>query len=486
MISATESNSAEMAAPSAFSYAQAAKGQGTVPPASSTNPSSSTESSQEVSSTIKFTASIDTPSESLESVRRPDSRSTVAEKRDADSTVGSDADARSESVQEKRSEPRRDDESGRLDRPWRRNDKGTRSSSTTTRSADDQESRKQRKGKKARASDKNSSDQTSTTEKESVPEEEAPKIELSEAPIPSVNIWHQRKEAAQLAHGKSSNSQQDTPVSGLAAQGEDGKKTAEDSDASASVTKDTSSVNGAKPQRKAGDATRPERNGSRGSRVTDRESRGDGKPPSVADAAAWPTPEIAILEEKKKTTDKVDRPDKEAQDDASQAKPRQKEKWVTYDYVPTVNFETQIPQLRSSKPRGGARGTNGARAATGGQSTDKPSSQTASNKSSEPRDRPREASNGATRTTSLPPTGKRAPLDAAHAKEQRKPSGHSNVEKPKDTAANAPAVSSRCISLTLFLCPRLRGLDTGRRRCPSFSYRKQIANEFIGAKPCAS
>jgi hypothetical protein len=45
--------------------------------------------------------------------------------------------------------------------------------------------------------------------------------------------------------------------------------------------------------------------------------------------------------------------DVQGQDDASSSK--KKKGWVAIPYVPTVNFQTPMPQ-RSSKPRGGARG----------------------------------------------------------------------------------------------------------------------------------
>jgi la-related protein 1 len=310
---------------------------------------------------------------------------------------------------------------------------------------DEHDSRKARRGKKSKTADKQTTEQTPDKEQEA--EAEPPKVELSEAPIPSVNIWHQRKEA-QLAKGSTpSGTSSQQAVNGASDHGEDSAKPARSAEDAASP-RDSATLNGAKASRKSGDAIRSDRNGSRGSRLADKDAK-DSKseiPPPVDDAVSWPTPETAIKEEKKKTVEKTDRPEKEAQDDGAN-KPRQKEKWVTYDYVPTVSFETQLPQLRGSKPRGGARGPSGARATAGNQPTEKASS-TPANKLNESKDKPREATNGANGAAPASQQGKRASVDVSSVRDHRKPASHAGADKPKEAAPAHVAVSStqRCLT----------------------------------------
>lgn len=389
-----------MATASAFSYAQAAKGQGTA-----SNPESPQTPSQDAGSLSTIPASAATPLDDAPDAesRTQDTVDSSADRHEADSTIGSESDLRSESVLSRRTDAPKEHELSRLERPWRRADREALSS---TRSVDDNDSRRRKPKKKG--SDKPA-------------EEEQPKVELSEAPIPSVNIWLQRKEAA-ASKGVKSDDASSTAAS------DDVKSTTRFADAVSGV-----SVNGAKPARKP-DAARPER-AARGSRVADREAR-DGKgelPPSVDDAMLWPTPETAVQEDKdsKKKTDAKPEP-KEAQEDAG--KPRSKEKWVAYDYVPTVSFETQLPQMRNSKPRGGARNVNGGRPNAAAQTGDKAAAPNAAPKANDRR----QSTNGVPRTGSQPPS-KRASVDVAAIREQRKVSGNAAAEKPKDAAA-APAV----------------------------------------------
>ncbi|KAG5983267.1 hypothetical protein E4U55_000410 [Claviceps digitariae] len=443
MISTAESKSNEMAAASTFSYAQAAKGQGTVPSTTSPNPASQPQGTASPMVT-------ETPVESSDGPRENEPRNPASiEKQDVDSNIGSEGDLRSETAHDRSAESRRDDDAGTSDRPWRQTDKGTRSSSTATRSVDEQESRRPRKGKKSKASpDKQSQDVASTADKTTKePAPETPKVELSEAPIPSVNIWLQRKQQQAKVTPKS------TPV-----QDNEGDKPIKESSAPSSTPtapKDNASpnspANGVKSNRKSGgDSGRSDRNGSRGSRSVEKESKSE-VPPSVEDAASWPTPEIAIKEEQKKpaATKSVAAQDKDSQDDGSQGK-RQKEKWVTYEYVPSVSFETQLPQMRNSKPRGTPRGVNSSRAAPSSSST-QPSEKTAAasanasanatpsanaGKSTDSKERTKEGSaTGSNRTNSLPPASKRATMDVSNATKEQKKGTQSAVDKTKDATS---------------------------------------------------
>jgi la-related protein 1 len=95
---------------------------------------------------------------------------------------------------------------------------------------------------------------------------------------------------------------------------------------------------------------------------------------------------------------------------------------VTYDYVPSVSFETQLPQLRGSRPRGGARSTNGTRTSATTQNGEKAPQAATATRATEPREqRPRENSQAVNGAVTAQPTSKRAPADAAAPREQRKP-----------------------------------------------------------------
>ncbi|CEJ82313.1 hypothetical protein VHEMI02384 [[Torrubiella] hemipterigena] len=372
-------------------------------------------------------------------------RAPAAERQDWESTVGSEADSTSYPSFRRRSDSRREEDPGRLERPWRRADRGSMSGSI------DEENRPGRLVKKfGRGGDKSSK----TANAEKVQEEAEPKGELLEAPIPSFNPWTQRKDstttkaklvlasaATTAAAATASNTASAQPAKATTASSE---TSAAPSDSTADKSVD-SAVNGVAkpPARKWGEL--PPRNGARGARVGDK----DGKNGLTAnDDIAWPTPETAVQEEKKKAAtaapaaEKVERSDKDSTDESAPAKSRPKEKWVAYDYVPTVSFETQLPQMRGSKPRGGARAVNGTRpAGAAGQAGDKvPAAQT--NKSAESRNR-RESSNGASRTASLPPTNKRASLDGTQLREPRKVSNPSSGDKAKDPAATSAAAAAQ-------------------------------------------
>ncbi|KFA61312.1 hypothetical protein S40285_05985 [Stachybotrys chlorohalonatus IBT 40285] len=424
-----------MAASSSFSYAQAAKGRAASP---SSNPTDTPQQAQDSPSAPPVANSTTAEAPVVDSSDK--SLPAPAEKQELDGRSDSQADTRSESVQERRSESRREDDSERLNRPWRRNDKGTRSSSATTRSVDEHESRKPRRGKKGKASEKQAAEQAA--EKEAEPEPEPPKVELSEAPIPTVNPWLQRKEA-QLA--KSRVPSLDAQADGSNGAPKNSDDTSKDVSAhgetsESSPAREVSLINGAKPTRRAGEAPRPERNGSRGSRTTEK----DGKPavpPPVEDAALWPTPENATVEDKKKGQDKADRPEL-IQDDSAGAKPKQKKEWLTYDYVPSVSFETQLPNLRGSKPRGGAKGASAPRASVANQAGDKLPSPTTTGKMTEARERPRDGTNGTNGVAQSSQQGKRPSVDGPGVREPRKAGASSATDRAKEPLQGQSAEQS--------------------------------------------
>lgn len=445
-----------MAAPSVFSYAQAAKGKVTTP---------STTSSQNVaqSADMQTNPATDVTDDSIGSTTLSTAQSSVHESQDS-SDPKQEADVNHDSDPEppvtvataiaQDSESKQEETVSRLDRPWRRSEKGTRSSSITTRSVEEPDARRPRRGKKSRNVDKQTNGQAASNGKpqgeEPTPEPEPPKIELSDAPLPSVNIWVQRRETQQ-AKGPVSSVTISSIANGVVADTvSDGKKsnqqTVEPLSNNSSTQRPENPSTELRNQRRNGDHARGERSGVRGARLAEREAK-EAKsviPPPVADAGAWPTPETVLHDDKKRTTERTDK-EREAED--AQAKPRQKKEWVTYDYVPTVNFETQLPQMRGSKARGGARTMNGSRSASNQQSAEKPVVQPASNpaETKDTKERPREPTtpNGVVVEDALTSSaGKRPSIDGTLMREQKKSSNYANGDKFKEGNASRGGVSA--------------------------------------------
>lgn len=228
-------------------------------------------------------------------------------------------------------------------------------------SAETNEARKPKKSKKQKKDDKEA-EKEKEKEKEEV---KVPEVPLVPAPPPAVNFWEQRKEA-QAAKTKSStsipqtaNSFSDISTSSPASKATDsrrkGKSSVEDEKVSQS-SKDAASNKGQKKgtdgvaKGKEDSSKRPAR-GNRGSDEKDKSA--SSLPPPVEDSMAWPTPEIALEEEKRKLQEE-DKVKKEEKDENPSNKPRTKEKWVPVPYTPSVTFNTPLP-VRGGRGRGGAR-----------------------------------------------------------------------------------------------------------------------------------
>ncbi|KAF9869794.1 La domain-containing protein [Colletotrichum karsti] len=433
----------------AFSYAQAAKGQ--APAATSAaqpveNVKDSASSANGEQPTAEPNA-VKTASAEEDTSRNTTLKAQLAAKQDSSSTPAEATNNTSAAASV--TDSRRDDEDAATESSARRSDKSVRSASASTRVTDEAEpkkgSRKPRKGKAG----KESSDE-SKKEKAAEEEKEQPKIELIEAPLPSVNIWTQRKEtqAAKTtvtlpAHPAPAQSNTNTTAAAdvwpNSQESKKKSKTAEVSEAT------NGAVNGTKSQRKVGDDAAARRNGSRGSRLIERDSRTTELPPPVNDVTSWPTPETAVKEtvkdeSRKPGGEKTDRPDAEPQEESGKGRAKS---WKPLPFVPTVAFSTPIPSTRGARGgRGGARGGrdatsrggHGAAAAAADKSSAAPSKS-----GGEARERARDA-NAPARTNSQPPAvNKRASMDVA--KEQRKapaPTGERAKESQSTTDQAGP------------------------------------------------
>ncbi|KAH6854417.1 hypothetical protein B0I37DRAFT_29770 [Chaetomium sp. MPI-CAGE-AT-0009] len=330
-------------------------------------------------------------------------------------------------------------------------DKASRSTSRTSRANDGAEGRKSRKGKKGRSNDKEApNDQNQEEDAEKVKEPPKPVI-LTEAPLPTVNPWAKRMEAQKAVQVKGS----DAPT----ADGESRPNSSLEEPGSRSAA--SSGVNGEKwPQKKSAEVLRPadqapRRSGPRGSRAGDKDEKSSATLPPVADPTSWPDPKSAAEREQpaRKSQEKIDIVgEKENLDEAG---PARKKTWEKLEIVHSVVFETQLPPLRGSKPRGGAarggreagsmRGSHPATAAATpqtatGSATDKAPSPGGSTGPKTTTTRPREGSIPSRTTTSLP---KRASIDVA-PRDQRKPVvPSSTTEQARDASMDASSSSKR-------------------------------------------
>ncbi|KAK1963745.1 La domain-containing protein [Colletotrichum sublineola] len=433
----------------AFSYAQAAKGQ-----AATTSATQPTENSKDTTNsvngeqtTVETNAVKGGDSIDDETSRNTPLKSKIASTQEAP-PAPAEANTNNTSAAASVTDSRRDDDDIVTEGSARRSEKSVRSASASTRVTDDAEpkkgSRKPRKGKAGKESGEDAK-----KDKLAEQEKEQPKIELVEAPLPSINIWTQRKEsqAAKTTVTLPANGASDASSSADAwPNSQESKKKSKAADATEVAN---AAVASNKSQRKVGDGEAAvRRNGARGSRIIDRDSRPTEVPPPVGDVQSWPTPETAVKEtvkeEKRKPSDKVERPDADAQDDAA-SKGRSKDKWERMDFVPTVQFSTPIPSVRGS--RGGRGGARGGRDVTsrGGHGTsaaaaaaEKPAGAAvpSSKSGNEARERARDGYAPA-RTNSQPPAAnKRASMEAS-SKEQRKPSAPSSGERNKEAQSNA-------------------------------------------------
>ncbi|KAF6844134.1 La domain-containing protein [Colletotrichum musicola] len=435
-----------------FSYAQAAKGQAATTAA--TPATQSIETAKDSVNTANNEQPVEPNAVKSGSVEEDTSTNTslkaqLAAKQAASSAQAEPSATNNTSAAASVTDSRRDDDDAATESSARRSDKSVRSASASTRVTDEAEPKKgSRKPRKGKAGKEGGDD--SKKDKPAEQEKEQPKIELVEAPLPSVNIWMQRKEtqAAKttvtlpvIPVARSDSNAAVTDAWPNSQESKKKSKTVESSEAT------NGAVNGTKAQRKAGDGdAAARRNGARGSRAVEKDSRASEAPPPVGDVTSWPTPETAVKEavkeEKRKSADKPERPEVEAQDESS-AKGRSKDKWERMDFVPSVQFSTPIPSVRGSRGgRGGARGGRdvASRGGHGGAAgaADKPAGSAAQPKTGvEARDRARDG-NAPARTNSQPPaSNKRASMDVANVKDQRKPPVPASGERVKDSQANS-------------------------------------------------
>ncbi|KAK3299073.1 uncharacterized protein B0H64DRAFT_454740 [Chaetomium fimeti] len=447
----------------AFSYAQAARGRTASQPSpqETSSPAPSTTGSQGKDDASTGATSVTAPSVTSTSPEIRDAEQTaqtLAEsglsKQDPEAASVADSSFSTASVTEQPDNMADEASTKSIDAQAtpqsQSEDKASRSASRTSRANDGAEGRKSRKGKKGRPSDKEApSDQNQEEDAEKVKEPSKPVV-LTEAPLPAVNPWAKRMEAQKVVQVKGS----DAP----AADGESKPNPSQEEAGPRSAV--SSGINGDKwPQKKSAEVLRPadqapRRSGPRGSRAGDKDEKSPAALPPTADPTSWPDPKSAAEREQpaRKSQEKVDTAaEKENLDEAG---PTRKKTWEKLEIVHSVVFETQLPPLRGSKPRGGAarggreagsmRGSHPASAAAVSQTatgsvSDKAPSPGGSTGPKPATTRPREGSI----PSRAAPLSKRASIDVA-SRDQRKPAVSSNAtDQARDTNIDASSSSKR-------------------------------------------
>lgn len=190
-------------------------------------------------------------------------------------------------------------------------------------------------------------------DKVSIPSVAAEK-ELKAAPIPTVNIWQQRKElqdAKLKEQRQSSPSTMAKPKSQALPARDDTKRKQPTKDAiadreSATQRRTNSGARSNNPERVE---KSPSHNSPRSQSKVD--EKNSSAIPAAGDAETWPTPESALVDERRRSTtqDKVEKSD---------AKNANSKKWVQMPFVPSAKFETPLPPAATAR-RGGRAGNRG-------------------------------------------------------------------------------------------------------------------------------
>ena len=194
-------------------------------------------------------------------------------------------------------------------------------------------------------------------EKVSVPSVSAEK-ELKAAPVPTVNIWLQRKEAQDAK--KRQVEPQRASVPNLPSPGSTAKPTTDELKTKSS---------GRETQDKAAARKSAENEKTRGGQdpspiqASKSASRPDGKsevgvPPSVADTMSWPTPENSLVEERRRSNAN-EKAEKTERVDNRKEGAKTHSKWVQIPFVPTAKFETPLPPAAGKRGGRAGRGRGG-------------------------------------------------------------------------------------------------------------------------------
>jgi la-related protein 1 len=461
----------------AFSYAQAARGQTSAqPPApqSVASQAASTTSSQsrDAATTSTTSASASAASAAPSTTSNDVDANDITPKPSSQPESLSKGEAETDTYQSKEEDlsqkaalsatasplPIEDTKKQAMENPTQGTERRLKAPTASTRTSDVSDNKKSRKGKKSKGAEKDSEQDPAEKEKEA----EAPKVQLSEAPIPAVNIWQLRaKEAQQKVTPSPALRPTANSSNNLAPSTSDPKPKPSSSGIENSTTQNRPTSNGLKSQKKGNDSTRennehaPRRTAARGNRAGEKADKSEKAVyeslPSVADVSSWPTPVSAATEvkapEKVEKPDEKEEPKEELKQDANH---KGKTNWVQLPYVPSPSFQTQF-QTRSGRGgrAGGQRGgrENGTRGGHTGasNSVDKSQATTSAKASSGTQERANENTSSG-KAASLPHAAKRGSVDNTMSKDMRKASAGTNTEAAKPSA-KSPTVRNLDYSL---------------------------------------
>ncbi|KAI1349596.1 hypothetical protein F5Y01DRAFT_316572 [Xylaria sp. FL0043] len=403
-------------ATSVFSYAQAAKGQSAVQaatsqqsPNQSQTPSVTGNSSRDANSTNPAartpSVAVSTSSNDIDSSRSAPSTSAKPEVSRLDGAeVNQDDASTAISVAGSVGSSKTGPDPPSVDGVSKNTESRGRSIHTGSDAGEQNENKKGRKTKKGKSSEKDAE-----AGQEAEKEGPLPKVELYEAPLPIVNVWVQRQQAAKAkivdqSAGTSAESIQ-TPL--------DSKTRSSHNEA---VEGNRAPFNGKHGSRRDGEPSR-HHTSQGGKRAAPRGARSQEKESDVNlltnNPASWPTPETAAVNLKTQPPAQPEKLEKEDKEDGGAAKPKHKKEWVQLpNFVPSVKFETALPNRGIRGGRAG--GSRGGRDAAGNHQAIASST-----------DRTQEGSGGP-RTNS---GTKRAPVEASGPREGRKNVPHADHAK---------------------------------------------------------
>lgn len=468
----------------AFSYAQAARGQTSVqPPAapqSVASQAASTTSSQsrDAATTSTTSASASAASAAPSTTSNDVDGNDITPKPSSQPESLSKGEAETDTHQSKEEEPSQkvplsaaiaasplpvqDAKKQNLDTPAQGTERRLKGPAPSTRASDVSDNKKSRKGKKTKGVEKDSEQDAAEKEKEV----EAPKVQLSEAPIPAVNIWQLRaKEAQQKVTPSAALRPTANSSSNAAPTTSDPKAKPFSSGIENGTVQNRPTPNGLKNQKKGNEPARennehaPRRTATRGNRTGEKTEKVE-KPvyeslPSVADVSSWPTPVTAATEvkapEKAEKQEEKEEPKEEPKQDPSH---KGKTNWVQLPYVPSPSFQTQF-QTRSGRGgrAGGQRGgrENGTRGSHTGasNSVDKSQTATSTKASSGTQERASENTSGG-KAASLPYASKRGSIDNSTSKDARKASAGTITEAVKPSAKSPTVCNWNCLFMIFF------------------------------------
>lgn len=353
---------------SQFSYAQAARGQGATQSTGQTDvnnglPAGSTTSSAPSTTPSTALSVISNDADGVDQQSGQPDKATPGV--NTQTTTDDESTAKPSSIQAP-SVVGQDEKTQPADSSTPSSEKKAKWTVSSVRGTDPSDAKKAgKKARKPKTSEKDSEAEQAADQEKETEAPPQPQPPLADAPLPTVNAWTQRAQAAKTMLPATSAGPVQTPTNSSKPTQAPGQQTADAKLAKQNAASGSES-NGAqarqpvpvKNQKRASETPRDgSRAAPRGSRLAEKSERETAEPlASVADPSSWPTPETAATEMKvQEKHEKQPEKDDAKDDNKTEAGANQKRKnWVPVPFVPSVNFKTPIRGGRGG--RGGSRG----------------------------------------------------------------------------------------------------------------------------------